>query len=93
MTLISAVSLFLSMAVLAAIPSTSVLVVTARAVSGGFFHGAMAALGVVVGDIILIAMVIFGLGILLEFFGDFAYLSRYFGGAYLVWLGVTFVDL
>jgi threonine/homoserine/homoserine lactone efflux protein len=36
---------------------------------------------------------IFGLGILLEFFGDFAYLLRYFGSAYLVWLGVTFVDL
>lgn len=76
------------MAILAAIPSTSVLAVTARAVSGGFFHGAMAALGVVVGDIIFIAVAIFGLGILMEFFGDFAFLLRYCAGAYLFWLGI-----
>ena len=49
------------MALLAAVPSLSVVAVVARAASFGFIHGAFTAFGVVVGDIILILLAIFGL--------------------------------
>ena len=58
-------ALFVAMAVLAALPSTSVLLVTARAGAHGFRHGAWVAAGVVVGDLIYILVAIFGLQLLL----------------------------
>lgn len=47
------IALFGAMAVLAAVPSMSVLTVAAS-VSAGFAHGAVAAMGVVVGDVLFI---------------------------------------
>jgi len=48
------IALFGAIAVLAAVPSMSVLTVAARSVSAGFAHGAAAAMGVVVGDVLFI---------------------------------------
>ncbi|WP_296895702.1 hypothetical protein [Thiobacillus sp.] len=47
------IALFGPMAVLAAVPSMSVLTVAARSASAGFVHGT-AAMGVVVGDVLFI---------------------------------------
>lgn len=88
LSLISAAALFAAMALLAAMPSVSVLAVTARAASAGFAHGALTSLGVVVGDLIFIALAIFGLALLAEALGDGVVLVRYAGGLYLIWLGV-----
>lgn len=88
MTLASAVALFAAMAVLAAVPSVSVLVVSSRAAAAGFAHGALAAAGVVAGDVVFILLALFGLVLVAEALGELFVLVKYLGAAYLVWLGI-----
>lgn len=80
-------ALFLAMVVLAAVPSVSVLAVTARSASHGFLHGAATALGVVVGDLVFVLLALFGLVLLVEALGGLFFLVKYVGGAYLILLG------
>jgi threonine/homoserine/homoserine lactone efflux protein len=47
MTLSSMIALFGAMLVLAAMPSSSVLLVISRSAASGFIHGVLAALGIV----------------------------------------------
>lgn len=84
----SIAALFLVMAVLAAIPSVSVLIVSARSASCGFVHGVFTTLGIVVGDLFFILIAVFGLSLLAETMGDLFVLVKYIGGVYLIWLGV-----
>lgn len=87
MTLTDITALFLAMLVLAAVPSLSVLVVTTRAVTHGFWHGVATTLGIVAGDVIFILLAIFGLVLLAEQLGDRFFLIKYFAAACLIWLG------
>ena len=87
MTLGNMIALFGAMLVLAAIPSSSVVIVVSRSLSSGYMHGVLAALGIVVGDIIFILIAIFGLTLLAESMTEMFVLIKYLGGAYLVWLG------
>jgi hypothetical protein len=87
-TLNNSIALFAAMAVLAAVPSISVLTVTTRSVSFGFVHGAFTAMGVVAGDLLFILMALFGLAFLAEAMGSTFFLVKYLGGAYLIWLGI-----
>lgn len=89
MTLTSIATLFISMVVLAAVPSISVITVITRSVSNGFKHGAMTAGGIVSGDLVFIAIAIFGLSVLADALGDMFVVIKYLGGAYLLWLGVS----
>jgi threonine/homoserine/homoserine lactone efflux protein len=88
-TLSGGAGLFCVMAVLAAIPSVSVLVVVARSAAFGFMHGVLVALGIVAGDILYIVLAIFGLSMLVEAMGDWFVLVKYLGCVYLVWLGIV----
>lgn len=88
MTLGNMFALFGAMLVLAAMPSSSVLIVVSRSADSGFIHGALAALGIVVGDIVFILTAILGLSLLAESMAGMFVLVKYFGGAYLVWLGM-----
>ena len=88
-TLGSMVALFAAMLVLAAMPSSSVLIVVSRSANSGFIHGALAALGIVVGDIFFILIAILGLSLLAESMAEMFVLVRYLGGAYLVWMGIS----
>jgi len=81
-------ALFGAMAMLAAVPSVSVLAVCARAAASGFLHGVSTAAGVVAGDIVFILLAMFGLALLAGAMGDAFHLLRYPAGAYLVWLGI-----
>ena len=87
MTLGNMIALFGAMLVLAAMPSSSVVIVVSRSLSSGYMHGVLAALGIVVGDIIFILIAIFGLTLLAESMTEMFVLIKYLGGAYLVWLG------
>jgi threonine/homoserine/homoserine lactone efflux protein len=82
-------ALFGTMVVLAAIPSVSVLAVSARSAASGFVHGALTTLGVVLGDVVFILLAVYGLAAIAELMGDRFVLVRYLGAAYLVWLGVV----
>lgn len=88
MTLASIVSLFASMVVLATIPSVSVLVVSTRSAAGGFLHGVFVTLGIILGDIIYILVALFGLALLTGALGEAAFLIKYAGGAYMIWMGI-----
>lgn len=88
MTLSNIVALFGAMLVLAALPSLSVLTVVTRAISSGFLHGCLTAVGIVVGDIVFILVAIYGLSMIADTGGLFV-VVKYLGGAYLIWLGVS----
>lgn len=81
-------ALFLAMALLAAAPSVSVLLVATRAATSGFRQGAYAAAGVVAGDIVFILLAVFGLVLIAEALGGAAFLLQYAGGLYLLVLAV-----
>ncbi|MEX1081693.1 MAG: LysE family translocator [Halofilum sp. (in: g-proteobacteria)] len=91
LTLSSMAGLFGAMAVLAAVPSVSVLLVSARAASAGFAHGALVSAGILAADVLFVVVAIFGLVLLVESLGDFFALVRYLGGAYLIALGYMLV--
>jgi threonine/homoserine/homoserine lactone efflux protein len=86
MTFSSIVALFGTMIVLAAVPSVSVLTVSARSAAYGFVHGGLTTLGILVGDIIYILLAIYGLSFLAE--PNLFVWLKYCGGAYLIWLGI-----
>jgi len=79
-------ALFGAMALLAAVPSVSVLIVSARAASAGFGHGALAAAGIVAADILFILLALFGLALLAEVLGDAVIWLRYAAALWLAWL-------
>jgi len=88
MTFSGIVALFSAMIVLASIPSVSVLAVSTRSATSGFIHGVFTTIGIVVGDIIFIIIAIWGLSLLAETMRSLFVLINYFGGAYLMLLGI-----
>lgn len=84
----SILALAVSMALLAALPSTSVVAVTAQSAAYGFRHGAAVSAGVVAGDLIYILLALFGLALLVDAMGGMVDAIRYLGGLYLIWLGL-----
>lgn len=91
MTLANSLSLLLIMVVLAAIPSSSVALVVVRSATRGVRDGAAAALGIVVGDLIFIALAIAGLVAIAEVMGTLFAILRYAAAAYLIWLGFSLI--
>ena len=87
MTIGSMLALFGALALLAALPSVSVLAVVARTAAGGFRHGLFTAAGIVLGDLIFIAAAMFGLTVLAEKTGPWFGWIGVAGGLYLVWTG------
>lgn len=87
MSIIGALTLFLVMLPLAAMPSTSVVLVVSRSVSSGRVSGIFSALGIVTGDLVFVAIALIGMSILTEWLGVFFSLIKYCGGTYLIWLG------
>ena len=91
MSIIEALTLFLVMLPLAAMPSSSVALVVARSVSAGRVSGAISALGIVAGDLVFVAMALVGMSILAEWLGALFSVVKYCGGAYLIWLGFCLI--
>jgi threonine/homoserine/homoserine lactone efflux protein len=81
------VAVFGTMIVLATIPGASALLVSARSATSGFAHGAATTIGIVTGDIIFIAIAVFGLSALANALGDSFTMVKYLGGIYLLWMG------
>ena len=88
MTIASTLALFLIMAILAAVPSASVALVVARSASLGVNNGAAVAAGIVVGDLIFVALALLGMSAAAAAFGTFFAVIKYLGGAYLIWMGI-----
>lgn len=82
-------ALFFSMLLLAAIPSTSVLVVTTRAATCGFKHGVTLTLGIIIGDIIFILTALLGLSYIAQTLSAASNFIQLFAGLYLIWFGIS----
>ena len=92
MGLPEALTLLIVMLPLAAMPSASVALVVARSASAGRRSGAAAALGIVVGDLLFIAMALLGMTLLAGWLGTLFSLLKYAGGAYLIFLGISLLS-
>ncbi|MEQ8281375.1 MAG: LysE family transporter [Parvibaculum sp.] len=87
----SMAALFGAMALLAAVPSVSVLIVSARAASAGFAHGALAAAGIVAADILFILLALFGLALAADALGEAFQWVKYAAALWLLWLALGLV--
>ena len=79
------------MMALAAIPSASVALVVVRSGAYGVKDGAAVAAGIVVGDLIFVALALLGMSAAAATFGGFFAVIRYIGGAYLIWIGIKLI--
>lgn len=93
MSLIEIIGLFVVMAVLALVPSTSVALVIARSSTAGFLNGGAAAAGIVVGDLIFVFLAVMGMAVIAEMMGSLFLVLRYLAGAYLIWFGISLLKL
>lgn len=82
----SLLSLLVALGLLAALPSVSVLAVSARAASHGFWRGVATAAGIVAGDLVFILLAVFGLVLLVEAMGPAFWLIQWAAPGYLFWL-------
>ncbi|HEX2100101.1 MAG TPA: LysE family translocator [Candidatus Synoicihabitans sp.] len=89
MTLLSLVSFFGIMVVLASVPSASVALVLTRSATSGFRSGAAVAAGIVAADVLFVVLALTGLSTLAEVLGSFFVAIRVAAGLYLVWVGLA----
>lgn len=91
MNIIEIITLFGIMVVLAALPSASVALVITRSASLGVANGVAVTAGIILGDLIFILLVIFGLSVVAETMGSLFMIVKYLGGTYLLWFGYTLI--
>lgn len=84
----SIAGLIISLALLAAIPSISLLMVTTRAAVYGFRHGIAVASGIVLVDLLFISIALYGMTLILPWLGRWELLIRLFAAGYLCWMAV-----
>lgn len=89
MNLHEVIALFVAMALLALVPSTSVALVVARSSTGGFLNGAAVAVGIVLGDLVFVGLAVFGMAALAETMGGLFLILRVMAGLYLIWFGIS----
>lgn len=89
MSIIEILSLFVIMVSLAAVPSTSVALVVTRSATSGVGHGVAVSAGIVLGDLVFIALAIFGLSVVAETMGNLFMVIKYMGALYLLWFGLS----
>lgn len=81
-------ALFAVMIPLAAMPSASVALVVSRSLSAGRASGGFAALGIVAGDLVFVAMALLGAAVLADQLSTWFGMLKYCGAAYLIYLGL-----
>lgn len=91
MTFLGALTLFLVLAGMAALPSSSVALVVARSAVSGVPHGLAVAGGIVAGDLVFIALAVLGMTVLAAELGALFALIKYAAAAYLVWFGISLI--
>jgi len=82
--------LFVAMALLAAMPSVSVVTVLAGSAAYGFLHGAFTAMGIVLGDLFFIMLAVFGLLLVVEVLGEMFFVVNWLAAGCLFWFGLHY---
>lgn len=85
----STLTFFLVMLALAAMPSASVALVVVRSATHGVPNGLAVAAGIVLGDLVFVALALFGMSVLAETLGAVFALLKYAAAGYLIWVGIT----
>lgn len=88
MTVSSVLAMLAAMAVLAAVPDASAAAVVGRSLSCGVAHGLAVIAGIIVGDLIFIAVVFSGLAAAAETMSGLFVALALAGSVFLLWLGV-----
>lgn len=88
MTIYSAIGFSVAMFVLAASPGPGVFATVARALASGFRAALTVICGIVLGDVIFLLFVTFGLSMVAQALGNLFLIVKICGGAYLVFLGL-----
>ena len=88
MTVETLLAFTLAMVVLSLTPGPGSLTVIARALSGGFWSGLAAVVGLVLGDLLYLVLAVVGLSALATVMGELFLVVKILGAAYLVWLGI-----
>jgi threonine/homoserine/homoserine lactone efflux protein len=83
----SIAALFGAMTIIALTPDASAAAVIARSASSGLAHGLTVVLGIIVGDIVFIALVFSGLSFVAESMSGVFLAVKLLGACYLFWLG------
>ena len=91
MTLTGCITMFLVLAGMAALPSSSVALVVARSALSGVRHGLAVAAGIVAGDLIFMAMAILSMAALASQLGTLFALIKYAAALYLIWFGAGLI--
>lgn len=89
MSITESIMLFGIMAALAAMPSASVALVITRSATLGIPDGLAVSAGIVLGDLVFIALAIMGLSVVAETMGSLFFIIKLLGGLYLLWLGFS----
>ena len=87
MTIETTIAFTLAMTILAVTPGPGVFASVAQALSGGFRSAWNVIAGIIIGDILFLLLAIFGLSAVARVLGEFFFVVRLIGGAYLIWLG------
>ncbi len=88
MTLFSALGFFFAMTVFAASPGPGVFAITSRALASGFKRSFALICGIILGDITFLLFAVFGLSMIAHTLGNFFFIIKIIGGAYLIFLGI-----
>jgi threonine/homoserine/homoserine lactone efflux protein len=88
MTLPTTLALAAAVFVLGVTPGPGVFAGVARALASGLGAALIFTAGMLVGDVILLLLAIFGMAAVAETLGELFILVKIAGGAYLVWLGI-----
>ncbi|MFW1678173.1 LysE family translocator [Pontibacter sp. JAM-7] len=88
MTLTESITLLGIMVLLAALPSSSVALVVARAASLGPANGIAVGIGIVLGDLLFVGLAIAGMSAAAEVLGSFFVVVKVIGGLYLIYFGM-----
>jgi threonine/homoserine/homoserine lactone efflux protein len=86
LTISNILAMFVAMLALAIIPDASTFAVVARSIGSGFTHALVTTIGIIVGDLVFIILAFYGLSAIAE--SSLFIVVKYFGGAYLIWLGI-----
>jgi len=90
MTLLSISGLAIALFLFALAPGPGVFATISKALSSGFKNTVPFIKGILLGDLILFLLAIYGLATIAETFNALFLFIRYLGSGYLIWLGIKF---
>jgi len=77
-------------AIAVAVPGPGVIAIVARALGSGFRATVPAMFGILVGDLVLMSLAVFGLALVAEAMGRLFLIVKLAGALYLLWLGYRY---